>query len=185
MGAKKLRPNRPQKPHACAVCISPYRREIEKLIEAGMEMSKIAKKYSHLIQKSENNTTLIIRRHNHDNHKELIPKQMYGFKQTYGGNAPSLEKDAEKAVDFEVAAQQLLEIGMKGIQFLTPREALKLSTELQKTHLEGKKVKVSESALKLTAAKFFGGFIGGSPIQEGEILNGEHTPLPSEIITEN
>ena len=178
MAAKAAEPVEGCKPRPCDLCRSPYRREIEKLIYGGeMTIPAIARKYSTMLQKKLQRTINLMRSHKRDNHKDLVPNQVYGAKATYNNNTPNLNADRKKILNFELAAEQLLAIGMEGASDLSPKEALSLAAQLQKTHLEGRKVKVSEDSLKLTAAKFFGGFLGGK-VEEGEVIdNGVNPPL--------
>lgn len=147
-------------------------------------MSKIAKKYYSMLGMKVPNLMNTLGTHKRSGHKDKVPNQVWGAKMT-NNNAPSLEGDRKKMVSFEVAAEQLLAIGMKEAETLSPKDALALAAQLQKTHLEGRKVRVSEDALKLTAAKFFGGFLSGS-VQEGEVLpDGVNTSITASIESED
>lgn len=169
----------------CYLCMSPYRREIEKLAASGVPKMELARKYSPILNRKLMSVHHMIDNHLKKNHTELIPTQAVGINKIYNRNTPSLDGDSKKAVTFNLAAEQLLALGMDKMNELTGKDALLMAATLQKVHLEEKKVKVQEDALQLAAAKYFGGFLPDpTPINvpEGVLDVGQPEPsLPEEI----
>lgn len=175
--------SKPKITRPCSICYSPYRKEIEDLTASGVPIIELARKYSPILNKKLNQVRLAISNHKRKEHARLIPKQTVGIGALYNRNAPSLESDSKKAVTFNLAAEQLLKLGMDKMTELTGKDALLMAATLQKVHLEEKKVKVQEDALQLAAAKYFGGFLPDTTPVEGETIDvGQSEPgLPEEI----
>jgi formate dehydrogenase maturation protein FdhE len=91
-----------------------------------------------------------------------------------------LEPLKTEEYDFEGAAKKLLEEGMAGREGMKAKEKLEMAGKLESINIKNKQTEIQSSALKLTAAKFFGGFLKG---EEGE--DGEKPKQITGIITED
>ena len=151
----------------CRVCSSPYRREIDEALKAGIIRRKIYDRYAPLLhyEYSEHSWGVMLSRHK--NHKPydgaiLVPTPI--------GSAIQV-----KRVTLETYTKKMLELGIDKANETTPdkvkfqdvNNAIKLS-------LDAQKIKIAENALELQMAKMFGPTIQGEEVEEGEVEDGLH-----------
>mgnify|MGYP006909287184 CR=1 FL=1 len=163
----------------CQICYSPYRKQMEKMVlKEGSTRKAVAEKYAKVMGKRVDAIYQSISKHFNNEHYKTHLVMTDGARAQE--SLVNLNRDYEREITFETAAKQLLQEGMEGKDELSVKEKLRLSTQLQKTNLEGKKQDLSESALKLQVAKLFGGFLQ-KPLQ-GHLDDPKEIELEAEIV---
>lgn len=157
----------------CDICLSPYRTEIEAMINAHIPQIEIAKKY---LDKFPGCTKVQSLRRKVSRHIRHLDKAR-------NFNVIKLPDDSPHAhmprVSMEQFAQRMLEIGSKALDFyeLCPSK-IKLADVIatQRLLVEKQRLSIHEDALKLAMARFFGGFPVPKDSIEGEIINEPRFP---------
>jgi len=144
----------------CRICVSPYRAEIEERVLKKKESKySVAKAYAKAF---------------HLNFQYVYDSMKHHFRKHL--DRPFKEYEGAPVISFEMASKILLQEGMEERKRLKPKEKLDLAQKIEKTVIYKQQAKTQENALKLAAAKFFGGFI-----EEGEIVENGQPKLPETI----
>ena len=83
-------------------------------------------------------------------------------------------------VSFELASKILLKEGMEARGDLSARDKLDLAQRIEKVNIGKQQARTQEDALKLAAAKFFGGFIQGEEIDGDRGFNKIPDIIPTD-----
>ncbi len=168
---KKFRP--------CVICVSPYKTEIDALMRAGVTNPRIAEKYISKFLNNKSAATLVVQMRRHNKHLDQS-RRVAVLMMPEPGVHPILPR-----ASMEQFAQKLLEIGTKALLNLETnpdKVQMKDVIAAQRMLIEKQKLSIHEDALKLTMARFFGGF-KPPPTLEGEVVNGESNPQIPSVLT--
>lgn len=149
--------------NTCLICKSPIKREIDALIDSGVDLELIAEKYFRILKSRKGPLLEELKIHKKKKHMKI------GVVVNTGG-------EVSKVHTYDSAAEKLLQDGMNDpmLEYLSADKKLKLAGALKKIDLEGKKLQLGENALKLQVAKFLGGFL--EPAKEGALTSEGDVP---------
>ncbi len=149
-------------PSSCFICKSPLKREIDALIEEKVDLELVAEKYFRILKVRKNPLLEILKEHKKKKHMSI-------------GEIVNTGGEIKKMHTYDTAAEKLLQDGMNdpSLEYLSPEKKLKLAGALKKIDIEGKKLQMGQDALKLSIAKFLGGFLEppktGPLTEEGQV----------------
>ena len=134
--------------NGCLICLSPIKKEIDNLIEAGIDIELVADKYYRILRVRRGPLVEVLKEHKKKKHyltSQVVPT----------------EGDLKQIHTYDSAAEKLLQEGMNDpmLEYMGPEKKLKLAGTLKKIDIETKKLQLGADALMLQAAKFLGGFI--------------------------
>jgi len=132
----------------CIICKSEIKKEIDNLIKSEVNLELIAEKYFRILKCRKGQLWEILKEHKKKKHMNVSTIINTGG-------------ELKKIHTYDTAAEKLLQDGMNDetLEFLSPEKKLKLAGTLKKIDLEGRKLQMGQDALKLSIAKFLGGFI--------------------------
>ena len=131
----------------CLICMSPIKKEIDNLIEVGIDLEIVADKYFRIFKVRRGPFLELLKEHKKKKHSKV--------------GEIAVTSEAVKIHTYDSAAEKLLQEGMNDpmLEYMGPEKKLKLAGSLKKIDIETKKLQLGADALMLQAAKFLGGFL--------------------------